>query len=308
VSILEGLLETVGETVESGGTGGLLLAASLGSLDLKGGSAGLLASLNSLGLSIAQALGGGVESLHGGLVGKRVLLASGGLVGVDTLHAEFALDLVRVNDSGEVSAGHHVSSELEATLGDGLLSVGTEDLVKSLKGVLGEDDESTEMTTRSELEEVKSVDVAGVDTGEVAGGVLDEVVLLTVDDQGTLTEAEAGVSELTLTSAHLLGGADAGEVTGTAEVVEGLEELGGLLNVEGVNNEGELGDSFDSVTTGHDEGTAGSGGESGGNSVSLLVGVNLSLPLSPDLEGSEHATLAAHVTESTLAGTVSTGT
>lgn len=308
MSILEGLLETVGETHESGGTGGLVLAASLGSLDLKGGSAGLLASLNSLDLSIAQALGGGVKSLHGSLVGKRVLLASGGFVGVDALHAEFALDLVRVNDSGEVSAGHHVSSELEARLDDGLLSVGTEDLVKSLKGVLGEDDESTEMTTRGELEEVKSVDVAGVDTGEVAGGVLDEVVLLTVDDQGTLTEAEAGVSELTLTGAHLLGGADAGEVAGTAEVVERLEELGGLLEVEGVNNEGKLGDVLDSVTTGHDEGTASSGGESGGNSVSFLVVVNLSLPLSPDLEGSEHATLAAHVTESTLAGTVSTGT
>ena len=62
------------------------------------------------------------------------------------------------------------------------------------------------------------------------------------------------------------------------------------------------------MTTGHDEGTAGSSGESRSNSVSLLVSVNLSLPLSPDLEGSEHATLAALVTESTLTRAVSTGT
>jgi hypothetical protein len=36
--------------------------------------------------------------------------------------------------------------------------------------------------------------------------------------------------------------------------------------------------------------------------VSVLVGVGLSVPSSPDLEGSEHVTLAAHVTESTLSG------
>jgi hypothetical protein len=35
--------------------------------------------------------------------------------------------------------------------------------------------------------------------------------------------------------------------------------------------------------------------------VSLLGEVDLSVPLSPGLEGSEHATLAAHVTEGALA-------
>jgi hypothetical protein len=36
--------------------------------------------------------------------------------------------------------------------------------------------------------------------------------------------------------------------------------------------------------------------------VSLLVDVDTSVPLSPDLEGSKHATLTAHVTESSLTG------
>jgi hypothetical protein len=295
VGVFEGLLEAVSEGAEALGAGSLLLAASLGSLCLEGSGAGLLASFNSLGFCLTHGLGGGVKSLHGSLVSEGVLLASARFVGVDALHAEFALDLIGVDDSGEVSARHHVSAELEAGFGSGLLSV------------LGEDDESSEVTTRGELEEVKSVDVAGINTGEVAGGVLNETVLLTVDDQGTSAEAETGVSELTLASAELLGGADAGEVAGNTEVVEGLEELAGLLLVERVNNEGQLGHVLDSVTTGHHEGTAGSGGESGGNSVSLLVGVDLSLPLSPDLERGKHATLTAHVTESTLAGTVSTG-
>jgi hypothetical protein len=38
--------------------------------------------------------------------------------------------------------------------------------------------------------------------------------------------------------------------------------------------------------------------------VSVLVDVGLSVPSSPDLKGSEHATLTAHVTESTLTGSV----
>jgi hypothetical protein len=36
--------------------------------------------------------------------------------------------------------------------------------------------------------------------------------------------------------------------------------------------------------------------------VSLLVLVDLAVPLSPDLKGGEHATLTAHVTEGSLTG------
>jgi len=148
--------------------------------------------------------------------------------------------------------------------------------------------------------------VANVNTGEVSGGLLDETVLITVDDEGSLTESETSISHLTLTGTGVLGGTDATEITGATEVVKGSEELGGLLFVEAVNNEGKLGDIVDVVTTGHNEGTTSSGGEGGGNGVSLLVDVDLSVPFSPDLEGSEHATLTAHVTESTLTGSVST--
>ena len=60
------------------------------------------------------------------------------------------------------------------------------------------------------------------------------------------------------------------------------------------------------MTAGHHERTTSSSSECRCNSVSLLIGVDLSLPLSPYLERSEHATFAAHVTKGTLAGTVST--
>ena len=303
----ERFLETLFESVVTLGADSLLLLASLGSLLLESGGAGSLASLDSLLFGSASGLGVRVESLHESLVLKRVLLALGGDVGVDALHAELGLDLVGVDDSGEVSAGHHVSAELESTLLHTSLSVGTEDVVEGLEGVLGEDNKSTEVTTWGELEEIQAGDVARIDTWHVSGRLLNLEVSITVDDEGSLAESETRVSHLALASASVLGGTDTGEIASTAEVVEALEESSGLLLVKAVNNERKLGHIVDFVATGHDKGTASGGGESRGNSVSLLVGVNLSLPLSPDLERSEHATLAAHVTEGTLAGTVSTG-
>lgn len=38
--------------------------------------------------------------------------------------------------------------------------------------------------------------------------------------------------------------------------------------------------------------------------MSLLLDVDTTVPSSPDLDGSEHATLAAHVTEGGLTGSV----
>ena len=301
VSVFERLLETVVESNLASSSLCLLSTSSLGSLLLDRSGTGGLASDNSLLFGSASSLGVRVESLHKSLVVKRVLLALGGFVVVDTLHAELGLNLVRVDDSGKISAGHHASSELEAALLDASLSVGTEDVVELFESILGPDDESTEVTTGSELEQVQSGDVASVNTWEVPGGLLDLTVLVTIDDQGSLTEGEASISELTLTGAVVLGGTDAGEVTSATEVVEALDESSSLLLVDGVNDEGKLRDIFDSVTAGHNEGTASGSGESGGNSVSFLVSVNLSLPFSPDLERGEHATLTAHVTEGTLA-------
>lgn len=306
VGILEGFLETLVEASLSLGADSLLLAASIGSLFLDGSSAGGLAGSKVLLLGGSEGLGSGVNSLHGDLVGKRVLLASGGDVEGLALNAELGLDLVGVDDSGEVGAGHHVSSELESALGDTSDSVGTEDVVELSEGVLGEDNESSEVTTGSELEEVQSGDGANVDTGEVSSGSLDGGVVVTVDDQGSLADGEATISNLAVAGSGVLVVANAGEVTGDTEVVEGLEEGGGLLGVEVVNNKGELGDTVDLVASGHDKRTAGGGSEGGGDSVSLLVEVNLSVPFSLDLERGEHATFTAHVTEGTLTGTGST--
>jgi len=299
--------ESTVEGVVADGAGGTLGTASLASLVLEGGLTVNLSLLGGNNLVSAGSLAEGVKLLHHVAVLERVLLGlvvetDGSLDG-----AELGLNLVRVDDSGEVGTVDGVTLELVSTLLGALGGVGAEDVVEAGEGIGGEDDESSEVTAGGELEEVDSVHVARVDTGEVTGASLDVGVLVSVDDQGSLAHGESGVAVLSFTVSHLLGFADSVEVLLGAELVEGVEESTGGAGVHGVGDERELGHIVDTVTTGLDERSAGGGGEGGSDGVSLLVGVYLSVPFSPDLEGSEHATLAALVTEGGLAGTVGTG-
>jgi len=303
VGILEGLLQSRGKSLESGRSSGLSLA-------LLGSDSSLLEGLGSgsggLVGGSSERLGGWVESLHLNSVLEWVLLALVAHVLSDSLLSELGLHLVGVNDSGEVSDGHLWSSELESALDNGLLSVGSKDLVELLEGVLGEDNESSEVTTWGELEEIESGDIAGVNSWEVSGGSLDDWVLIGVDDQRSLAESEASGSHLSLSWSHSLGFAGTGEIVSESEVSESGEHTLGGVSLKGVNNEWELWDGVNLVSSGLDERSAGGSGESGCNGISLLVKVDLSVPLSPDLEWSKHASLTAHVTEGGLTGSVGT--
>lgn len=202
--LLEGVLETSGEITESLSSGSLCLLGSLSGF-LDGGDS-LLVSFFFL-LLLSGLLGDfiRVKLLESTSVLKRVLSLSvvEDLVGLDG--SELGLDLVRVDDSGEISAGHDVSVENVAALFNTLGSVVTEDLVEGLEGVSGPDDESAEVTTGGELEEVESVYVHSFNTGEVSGGSLDEVVFVTVDDEGTLSKNVSGVSHLSVADSNSSG-------------------------------------------------------------------------------------------------------
>ena len=215
--------------------------------------------------------------------------------------AKLCLDGIVVDDSGEVSDGHKVSCKLIATLLDALLAVGAKDVVESFKSILGEDYETTNMTTWSELEEVKSVHVANINTWKVAGASLDLIVVVTVDDKRTLAENETGVSHLGLTRASALLVTSTVEICAGTGSLKGAQETLGVINMQVVNNQRKFGNVIDLVTASLDKWCAGRSSKSGRDGVSVLVGVGLSVPSSPDLERGEHTALAAHVTEGTLA-------
>lgn len=193
-------------------------------------------------------------------------------------------------------------------LGDGAV-----DLVKSLKGAGGPDDEAAKVTTGSKLEEVEGVDGAGLDTRDVAEA-LDEVLAVGLgveNDEGTTALAVAAATELALTGTELLGALDLIQVGASTDGAEESQGAGSLddsvrANDLGVNDAGNLGDGHDVVTTGHQERGDGRGSQGRAGSIALLALVDLDVPAAPDLGRSEHAARTAHVTESGLTSTVST--
>ena len=259
----------------------------------------------------------GVETEQNLLVAERVLLLDVGTLGAGlTLgSANNGLDFRRVDETGKVGGGNQVGGKEIVLLEGGGSGGGTVDLVKGLEGGGGPDDEATEVTTGGELEEVEGEDRRGLDTGDVAESTdkLLAVGLGVVDHERTTALAEAAVTQLTLTGTQLLGLGDLDEVlTGTESLEEGDGSLGlgqgstgeGL----GVNNEGNLGDLGDTVATSEEEGRDGRSSQGRGGSETLLVDVDLLVPLAPDLGRGEHTTGTALVTEGSLTGTVSTTT
>lgn len=194
---LEGGLKSILESVEGGGSLDLSSLLGLGLLGLEGLLLGSLSLGLSLGKNFSLLLGEWVQFVHHGLVGQWVLL---GLVvesdrGGDI--SQFRLNLIGVDDSGKIGTGHNVSVELVSGLLEGTVFVGTEDGVKSLEGILGENKESSKMSTWGELEDVKSLNVASINTWEVLGHSLNSLGFVSVDDQRSLTHDVSGVSVFT---------------------------------------------------------------------------------------------------------------
>lgn len=185
--------------------------------------------------------------------------------------------------------------------------MGTEQSWQLLEGALGEDHKSAEVTTWSKLDDVESSNVASVDTWEVSGSSLDISGGVAIDDEWSLSHDVLGVSVLSLSASQRSGVSDLGEVVTETEVSEGAQERLGVGGVQGVNDEWELWNVLDVVTSGHYKRSNGRGSQSGGDGMSSLGEIDSSVPLSPDLEWSEHSGLSAHVTEGGLARSGSTG-
>jgi hypothetical protein len=196
-----------------------LLAGSSSRDRLLDGSLGLSLLLEQL-LS-SKSLGVWVESEEDSLVSERVLLLGEGsyrsisdcqdaignrltLVGLLTTFSDDGLDLVRVDESGNVRRGDLGLGEDKARL---LLVDG----VEGGHGGLGPDDKSTDVTTWGELEEVKGLDGASLDTWNVLESSNDSFIL-GVNDEGTPSLPVSPVPQLSLSSPDLSGVGNLGDV------------------------------------------------------------------------------------------------
>lgn len=141
----------------------------------------------SLGKNFSSLLGEGIESVHDGFVGKRVLLSLVVSSHVLSDASQLGLNLVRVDDSSDVSTSHKRSVQLVTILLKRISLVSPEDVVESLECILGEDQESAEVSSGGELENVESSDVASVDSRQVSSCLLDGLRLISINDKRALS-------------------------------------------------------------------------------------------------------------------------
>jgi len=165
MGFFEACLKTVSKTIESLGTFGLGKLTFLGSLLLDGGSACLFAGIFGLNISGSSGFEVRVKFLHHSLVLKRILLGLKVVYDGCSDFSKFGLDLIGVDNAGKISTVNDVTLELISVFVSSFFGVGSENFIEGFKSITGEDNESTDLTTGGELEEVKSVDIADINTG-----------------------------------------------------------------------------------------------------------------------------------------------
>lgn len=284
---------------------------------------GLSSSLGGLLLGIGVSLGAG--SRLGDLVlsvggSKRVQLAHessaggsnaslgrflGGLLG----GSEGRLDLIRVDDSSQISVSHLRSQESVSLLKRSTNLEAAEDFVQLLSGGLSPDDHSSECSSWGSLEKVQSVDMTEVNSWNVTES-MDDTVVLSIDHKGSLSGDITSVSSLTRSTTEMAGFLDSVQVSSETQLSEELNSNLCLVDLlEGIiNNQWHLRDIRDAVTSGHDQSWKSRGGDGRSHGMSLLGLVGGSMPSSPGLVRGKHVTSTAHISEGTLARSAGTTT
>jgi len=132
---------------------------------------------------------------------------------------------------------------------------GSEDVVQLLEGRFSPDKESSDVSSRGELEKVESADVSDFNTRNVSEGFNERDISSTVDDQRSSSASVSSVSEFSFS------GSDFNSVNNFLNISPGsdvLEESDGFFSsfdfLSSIrNDQGEFGDVANSVTSGLDK-------------------------------------------------------
>lgn len=215
-------------------------------------------------LQLSQNGGIRVELLHFVVVVERVLLLSWVEDLVGLLGSENSLDGVGVDDSGDVAVGNDLSAE-DVVLACGAGSVlGAELGAELVEGGLGVKNETANLSAWGQMTDVETVDVKGADAWDVLEGSFEALRFVANNNKRTATEFVASVAVLSLSGSDLSGVDDSLNIFVGAEALQhgdGVLGLGDLANAV-VDDEGELGNLQDAVTSGEDEGGHGGGSDS----------------------------------------------
>jgi len=277
----------------------LLSSSSLSGRSLSLGGLGLLGLSGLLGSGLRLS---GSSSIRGDLLKSLdrldgVLLSEesgwGSLGRVDN-----GLNLIGVDDSGEVGVRH--LGGLDWSLGGS----GSVHGVELGEGGFSVDDESTHVSSRGKLKKVESLNVAKFNSTEVSESLFDSIVG-SVNNKRSTSHGVSSVSHLSLSGSDLLGGQASVDILVSSNLGQAGLGGGGLVHVLNVReDQWNLRNVVDGMTSGHNQSRDGSCGKSGSNGESSLALVDLSVPLSPSLGWGEHSSTSAHVSEGSLSGSL----
>jgi len=146
-----------------------------------------------------------VETLHDTSILERILLKNASDMARFLGSTENTLDLIALEESGQISVGHLGHGKIVMALLSGLTLPGTVDLVQLLESRLSPDTEATNVTTRGNLQEIEARHIEKCDAWDVTEGLTDTIILV-VDDHGTTTLDSSAVTHLTLSGSESLAG------------------------------------------------------------------------------------------------------
>lgn len=137
--------------------------------------------------------------------------------------------------------------------------MGSVNVIEFLEGSFGPDAESTDVSSRGELEEVESGDMDGLNSRNVPQSSDEGDVGTAVDDERSLSGSESSVSVFSVSGSDLDGAGDLLDITEGSDVLEELDGvLGSLDGFSGVvNDKWEFGNLVNSVSSGLDQGEDG---------------------------------------------------
>jgi hypothetical protein len=168
------------------------------------------------------------------------------------------LNFIGVYDSPNVSISDYSGRDSESRLLVAISLSCSKDVIEFFKSTLSPDDKSANMTSRSKLEEVKSINIAEINTLDVTEGAGEGLVtsLFVVDKKRSSTLYIASVTGLTLTTSDSFGGSHSLQLV---RYSESLEKSNSILSFrDGINisisyNQGNFSYSLNSVATSQNE-------------------------------------------------------
>lgn len=151
---MEGFLEVSLELEVSCSPLALVFSSGFASLGLESSSSLGMSFLIQFGKGGSLLLSPWVEFEHLGLVGEWILLCLIVNSDVPSYLSELGLNLIRVDNSGNIGAFHDWSVQSEVLLLLGGFGVGAKNGIQGIEGILGEDNKSAKMSTWGKLEDI----------------------------------------------------------------------------------------------------------------------------------------------------------